>query len=150
MSVGGLAAVLDTNVLISAALSARGAPAQVLNHVLIHGVLVFSPPTFAELETRLWKPKFDRYVSVDLRKRLLHDLNAAAHWVDLAEPIASGIYSRDSDDDKFIHTALTAGVPWLVSGDRDLLDLAPLNGLQILSPSQALQLAAFGGTDDPP
>lgn len=27
---------------------------------------MFSDPTFAELETRIWKPKFDLYISLDL------------------------------------------------------------------------------------
>jgi putative PIN family toxin of toxin-antitoxin system len=136
-------------VIISAALSARGAPAQVLHQVLLRGRLVMSPPTFAELESRLWKPKFDRYLSVDLRKRLLHDLNAAAHWVDLTEPVTASTHSRDVDDDKFIHTALTAGAPWLVSGDRDLLDLVPPPGLQIVDPAEMLRRLAAGGVVDP-
>ena len=66
-----LKVVIDTNVWISAALSQTGAPAQVVRHVLQHGVPVVSRQTFAELESRLWKPKFDRYLSIDLRRELL-------------------------------------------------------------------------------
>lgn len=40
---------------------------------------VFSAATFAELEARLWKPKFDRYLSMEIRRAILHDVNAAAH-----------------------------------------------------------------------
>ena len=58
----GLAAVVDTNVWIGAALPPTGAPAQVLRLVLLRGIVVFSEATFAELETRLWKRKFDRYI----------------------------------------------------------------------------------------
>jgi len=59
-----LKAVLDTNIWISAALSQSGAPAAVVRQVLQNGVPVFSAATFRELETRLWKPKFDRYLDM--------------------------------------------------------------------------------------
>jgi putative PIN family toxin of toxin-antitoxin system len=138
-----LRAVIDTNVWISAALSRAGAPARVVQQVLAHGRPVFSPATFAELEKRLWLPKFDRYLSLELRRRILHDIDAAAHWVDAPVEIAARLYCRDADDDKFIHAALAAGAPWLLTGDRDLLDLAPVPDLRILSPAEALQLPAF-------
>ena len=140
-----LAAVIDTNVWISAALSHAGAPARVVRHLLAHGVPVFSEDTFAELQTRLWKPKFDRYLSMDVRQRLLHDLNAVALWVEVPAAIAAVPHCRDTDDDRFIHAALAARVPWLVTGDQDLLCVPPLPGLRIVAPATAVGLAAFGG-----
>src|SRR3546814_4131097 len=64
-------AVVDTNVLISAALSPRSAPAQIVDCLLQHATLVFSQETFQELETRLWRPKFDHYLDIDRRRLLL-------------------------------------------------------------------------------
>ncbi len=140
-----IAVVVDTNVWISAALSRTGAPALVVRHVLAHGVPVFSQQTFAELETRLWKPKFDRYLSMEVRQRLLHDMNAAALWVDVPAAIADLPHCRDRSEDPFIHAALAAGAPWLVSGDQDLLSVPPLPGLRIITPAAAIVLPAFGG-----
>jgi uncharacterized protein len=131
--------VVDTNVWISAALSTRGAPAQVLRRVLQQGVPVFSEATFAELEVRLWKPKFDRYISIDARRDVLRDANAAAHWVAIPEQIAAIAYCRDVEDDKFIHTALAASANWLVTGDKDLLVLQKVLSVEILTPSNALE-----------
>lgn len=130
--------VVDTNVLLSAALSPRGAPAALLDRVLLAGRLVFSETTFAELETRIWKPKFDRYLSVELRRRLLHDFNASALWVEPTHEVASKTFSRDRSDDAFIHAALTADVRRLITGDVDLLRLHPLGDLHILTPRAAL------------
>lgn len=130
-----LSLVLDTNVLISAALSAQGAPAQLLRLVLQDHRLVFSQPTFDELHTRLYRPKFDRYLTLELRQRLLHDFNASAHWVELA---AHPSYCRDPDDDQFIATALQAQADALVSGDKDLLEAPPMPDLRILTPAQTL------------
>jgi putative PIN family toxin of toxin-antitoxin system len=133
-----LRVVVDTNVWISAALSNSGSPAQVVRHVLAQGLPVFTRSTFDELQTRLWKPKFDRYLSMELRKSILHDLNAAAMWVDVPAAIAAVAYSRDKDDDKFIHAALASQSPWLITGDQDLLCLEPLPDLHILAPADAL------------
>lgn len=132
--------VVDTNVLLSAALSPKGAPAQLVDWLLIHAHIVFSEPTFTELKTRLWKPKFDRYITMERRQRLLHDFNAISHWVDVPEPIASVAYSRDSTDDAFIHAALAASAQRLVTGDDDLRCLDPIKNpnLRIVSPRQAL------------
>jgi len=133
-------ALVDTNVLISAALSPRSAPAQIVDALLQHAVLVFSKPTFAELETRLWRPKFDRYLDIERRRLLLHDFAAVAQWVELpAHPIPA--YTRDRDDDVFIHTAVHGRVQWLVSGDKDVLELPPDKDwtFAILSPAHALE-----------
>jgi putative PIN family toxin of toxin-antitoxin system len=127
--------VIDTNVLISATLSARGAPARLVQLVLDRGVLVFSQPTLDELKTRLYRPKFDRYISLELREAVLHDLSAAARWVEIGEPAR---YCRDRSDDMFIETALVAQAGVLVSGDQDLLDAPAIAGLHILNPQQAL------------
>lgn len=131
--------VLDTNVWLSAALSPNGAPAQVVRAVLLQGLAVFSEATFAELEARIWKPKFDRYISLEARRAVLRDARAAALWVEIPPELAVQRWSRDADDDEFIRTALAAQAPWLVTGDDDLLSVPVITGLQILSPAQAMQ-----------
>jgi uncharacterized protein len=56
--VTSLKLVIDTNILISAALSAQGAPARLVRCALAQHQLVFSLATFDELRTRLYRPKF--------------------------------------------------------------------------------------------
>jgi uncharacterized protein len=129
--------VIDTNVLISAALIADSPPARVVNLVLQHGRVVFSEDTFAELQTRLWRAKFDRYLTLEARRALLHDWRAVSDWV---TPAITTRHSRDVDDDMFVHAALAAGAELLVSGDRDLLDLGTVAGVAIVAPAQALGL----------
>jgi putative PIN family toxin of toxin-antitoxin system len=128
--------VIDTNVLISAALSPQGPPAKLVQCALAQHRLVFSQATFDELRTRLYGPKFDRFISLELRERLLHDFNACAHWVEIGVP---GLYCRDRDDDQMVEAALQASAAALISGDKDLLDMAAIPGLQVLSPQQALE-----------
>ena len=131
--------VIDTNVLISAALSSQGVPAKLVRFALSQRILVFSQPTFDELSTRLYRPKFDPYLTLERRRRILHDFNASARWVAIGEP---EVYCRDREDDKFFETALVAHAAVLISGDKDLLDAPKLADLQVLTPLQAA--AVFG------
>lgn len=132
--------VIDTNVWISGLLTKSGTPAKLTRHVILTARPVFCVKTFAELQDRLWRPKFDRYVSIEQRQAFLRDVDSVAEWVELdARPDLTGLaHSRDPDDDKFIHTALAGEADVLVSGDRDLLDLGRVGELQILSPADAL------------
>ena len=130
--------VVDTNVIISAALSPSGAPAELMDVLLNSSRLVFSPVTFAEFEQRLWKPKFDRYISMEARQSLLHVLNGSATWIQVSDEAAAVRFSRDRQDDAFVHVARACGATRIVSGDVDLLVLNPLSDLKLLSPRAAL------------
>ncbi len=146
MSRRGPVVVIDTNVWISGLLTKAGIPAQLARQVVRCGLPVFTPDTFAELKQRLWLPKFDRYVSMDDRRRLLHDVDTVAFWIDVPRQIAGQTFCRDADDDKFIHAALAAGADWLVTGDKDLLVLSEslsASDVRIISPADALQLPEF-------
>jgi predicted nucleic acid-binding protein len=41
---------------------------------------------------------------------------------------------RDPDDAKFVACAVEASVPWIVSGDADLLDLGRVESVRIVTP----------------
>jgi predicted nucleic acid-binding protein len=57
--------------------------------------------------------------------------------VDVPAAIAARPFSRDPDDDKFVHLALAGQARLLVSGDHDLLDLGPVEGTEVLTPAVA-------------
>ena len=140
-----LRVVLDTNVLISAALTKTGPPALLVRYVFAEATPVWSTTTFTEFESRLWKPKFDRYLNLDDRRSLLHDARTIGLWIDIPPHLAQQRYSRgptaDIGDDIFVQTALAAQATWLVTGDQDLLTVQPglVEGLKILTPAQALE-----------
>ena len=130
--------VVDTYVWLSAALSTEGAPARVARLVLVRAVPVFSASTFAELAARLWAAKFDRYITLENRRRILSDMKAAALWVDIPPGTAAVSHCRDPSEDMFVHTALAAGAKWLVTGDQDLLSIPSMKELRILKPADVL------------
>jgi predicted nucleic acid-binding protein len=67
--------------------------------------------------------------------RLRGDLVMTARKV-TASP--SGTMCRDPKDDKFLEAALAGDADCLVSGDADLLDLTPFEGIPILRPAEFL------------
>ena len=82
--------VIDTNVWISAALSRHGAPARFVRQALERQVPIFSTATFAEFQQRLWRPKFDPYLSIELRNRILHDASLGAYDTACEEARSTG------------------------------------------------------------
>ena len=141
--------VIDTNVWISGLISLAGPPALLTREVIRNSQPVFSTATFDELKDRLWRPKFDRYVSMEQRNALLSDLAAVGRWVSITAEMAGRTFSRDPADDKFLHAALVAQPAWLITGDKDLLVLAKRmgpEGVTIVSPADALTLPAFAGS----
>ena len=134
--------VVDTNVLISAALLPKGSPRAVLDAVRSdNGLLLFSDETFDELRSRLFLPRFDGYVSREDRAVYIAQLQAVSEWVSIAR---AKLGCRDPDDDKLLETALMGEANCLVTGDGDLLEMSPFHEIPILRPASFLDLGKRG------
>lgn len=127
--------VLDTNVLISGALSATSTPALALERAVQHAQLLASTATLRELMDKLLSAKFDRYVSREKRDALLLRL---APLIEIVEVVQIVQASRDPMDDKFLDVAINGRGDALVTGDADLLELNPFRGIAILTPAEYL------------
>lgn len=96
-------AVLDTNVLVSALLSPSGAPAKVLNHVILGNVTIcYDSNIIAEYEDVLSRPKF----KFDL-KLVNQVLNYLIHTGISVIPQPSDEEFEDEDDRVFYEVALS-------------------------------------------
>ena len=125
--------VLDTNILISAALRPDGPPRAVMDAIRSeNGVLLFSSETFGELQTRILRPKFDHYVGRRGRLVYLAQLEAVSEWVSIS---GARLGCRDPDDDKLLETAMVGRADCLITGDRDLLEMSPFREIPILTPA---------------
>lgn len=125
--------VIDTNVLISAGLLPQSKTAQVLALAVEHFVIAQNKDTWHELETRIARPKFDRYFGGSGRLRHLAKI---AQSIQRFEVSAAVSVSRDKTDDKFIELAIDSGASILISGDPDLRVVKTFKGVEILSPAQ--------------
>jgi uncharacterized protein len=104
---------LDTNVLISGALSRTSTPAQVLELASTRGQLLASRPTLRELIEKLRSRKFDPYVSLDRRDALLF---AMAPLFEIVEIVQTVHACRDAGDDQFLEVAVHGRADIIVSG----------------------------------
>lgn len=111
--------VLDTNVLLSAALRDK-LPEQVVVHVATHDEVrwIATQSIVAEYVDVLRRPKFGLSAEIIARWSELIDMRTVL----VADPrhLASGL--RDPLDAKFVAAAIAADAEFLVTGDRDLLD----------------------------
>ncbi len=130
--------VIDSNVWIAALITPTGTAGQMLDAVLSQDIdILLSEATFAELVSRLDRPKFDRYREPQAWNLFLSELVELALWHEDAGT-ADGI-SRDADDDKFLALAVTGQATAIISGDKDLLDLVTHEGIPVMTPTQYLR-----------
>jgi uncharacterized protein len=126
--------VIDTNVLVSG-IFWNGAPSDVLDLWARDKItVVVSPAIIFE---------YERVLEEMDRKRPsgqadVWSLFIAQHSL-LVHPSGPFRICRDPEDDKFLHCAVFSGAKFLVSGDKDLLTLKALSGLQIVSPAEFLK-----------
>lgn len=125
--------VLDTNVLISAALWPQSAPARALAQVLRQGALVACTDSLAELQSVLMRPKFDCVAPRPNRSAFVELVGRRAVQVDVSPRHRAQAHGacRGPDDELFLALALAAQARCLVSGDADLLALHPWQGITI-------------------
>jgi putative PIN family toxin of toxin-antitoxin system len=113
-------AVLDTNVLVSAAIGSQGAPADCLRaHAEGLFDLIVSPALLRELRTVLARPRFLPYLDREQAERFVATLEQGALVTD--DPPDPPPLSRDPDDDYLPALARASEAVVLVTGDRPLL-----------------------------
>jgi putative PIN family toxin of toxin-antitoxin system len=131
-------AVLDPNVVISAAIQPQGLPAACMRAWGEGRVeLVVSPLLLAELRAVLRRERFRPFLTVEQAERLVDAIARDATVAD--DHAVSTPVSRDPSDDYLIALARGASTHVLVTGDQDLLDL-DLADLKIATPREFLGL----------
>jgi putative PIN family toxin of toxin-antitoxin system len=131
--------VIDTNVLLSAALSPNGTARKALDKVYKEFKIAQSDETYQELNTRIYKRKFDKYISDEDRQDFLDIVKKYSQFIEIKSQINT---CRDPDDNKFLELAKDANTEFLITGDQDLLSLKSLAEYQnqIITPRDFLDL----------
>jgi len=133
--------VLDANVLVSAFISGKGAPAQILTYWQDDKFdLVVSPATPDELHRVLHYPRLqERYHLPEQRiERFLHLLARQAILVVPSQELT--VIDRDPADNRYLECAQAGDAEVIISGDQDLFELEEYKGIQILRPAEFLAL----------
>lgn len=132
--------LLDTNLVISAALFASGAPRRAFEWAVVNGAVLLTDALQTELNEVFLRQKFDRYVALDKRLRFLASFLALTVPIIVTEAVD---VCRDPKDNKLLEAAISGDAECIVSGDADLLALHPFRAISILSPAAFLAVYAL-------
>lgn len=127
--------VVDTGVLVSAAIRPDSVPALALEKALLHFEVCVSEETIAELDTVLMREKFDRYVPPQFRRAFIEGFKSQAHLIAVTTEVSD---CSDPKDNKFLALAETCVAELIVASDPHLTDLHPWRGIPIMPPSAFL------------
>jgi putative PIN family toxin of toxin-antitoxin system len=129
--------VLDSNVILSAALFKQSTPRQALDKAAVSGQILMSNEILGELQDIFNRPKFDKYSSKQVRNEFLNDFLTVVENVEIVQKIT---ICRDRKDDKFLELAVNGQADYIITGDQDLLVLNPFQDIAIISVSDYLSL----------
>jgi uncharacterized protein len=125
-----LKVVLDTNIIISAAISSEGSPAQVFELLIDKEIENYiTKEILEEVLNVINRSDFKQIISDEYRKYIIASLSSNSIMI---EPKFNEKVSKHGADDKFINCALTAKAH-IISGDRHLLDIKSYKGINIFS-----------------
>jgi uncharacterized protein len=127
--------VLDTGVLVSAAIRPDSVPALALEKALLNFDVCVSRDTLDELATVLSRAKFDQYAPLRQREDFVAGFRARAVVVEVNTTVSDCV---DPKDNKFLALAETAEADLIVSSDPHLTNLHPWHGIPILPPAAFL------------
>ncbi len=130
--------VLDTNIIVSAALAREGSPAKIFEMLISDKIQNFTTKEISEeIEEVLNRKEISTRVSEEFCEFLLAVYKQKSI---LVQPTSfPKIVSEDPDDDKFVHCAIAAKADYIVSGDSHLLNIKRFENILILSPKEVLQ-----------
>ncbi|MBI2135022.1 putative toxin-antitoxin system toxin component, PIN family [Candidatus Woesearchaeota archaeon] len=136
MSTGRARVVLDTNIVVSAAISKEGNPAK-LFELLINGQIInfTTRGIIEEIREVFGRPAIRKVVSPEYREFILTGYLAKS--IVVKPDFYENVLLNDKDDIKFIDCAIKSKAD-IISGDSHLLGLKSHKGIRILSPKEFL------------
>lgn len=124
--------VLDTNIYISMCLSYGDDIEYILNVWKEQKIKVFlTSETFLELQNALEYEHLQKYINEEKKEIIFHIILTKGVFVDV---VSDYKVCRDIKDDIFINLAVDTMSNFIVTGDKDLLDLISFKGVKILNP----------------
>lgn len=131
-----LKAVLDTNVIVSAIITGKGIPFQLLQAWRKREWdLVISPQLLLEVQRVLSVPKIARVYAItrqditDLIWLFTHRATIVSEHLTILRTV------RDPKDDHILACAKEGEADYIVTGDQDLLTLTSYEGIPIVKPA---------------
>jgi putative PIN family toxin of toxin-antitoxin system len=138
--------VIDTNVLVRTTFQKRSFVSQRIYQAIAaqECILVTSPEILEEIRDVISRDYIIEYThtTVDMRVHYMNTLIDLSMLTAGTKPLKKT--SRDAKDNKFLTCADEAKADYLVTSDKDLLDLKTYEGTEIIPPQEFAKLLETG------
>jgi len=129
--------VLDANIVISAAISKDGNPAEIFELFLSSKIKNYTTKEIlGEIEVVLNRPLLKKYLNEEYKKFIFENFKELSFIIEPS--FDENAVLEDKKDNKFINCALSANAD-IISGDNHLLKLGNYKGIKIFSAKNFLE-----------
>jgi uncharacterized protein len=132
------AIVIDANIILSAAISSKGLPNQLLDMFFNERAfeLVVSPAIIAEWYQCVSRKSLQKAAKATEAQLQSFIASIVAFSTVVADSTTAQGLCRDPKDDMYISAALDGNALFIVTGDNDLLDLSAVESVLVITPRQ--------------
>ena len=131
--------VIDTNVIISAAISEDNVPAEIFELLLLEEVENYtSQEIIDEVINVFHRPKFIKLISEKDINFMVEKYLIFSKKVEPKQKFS--LVKDDSKDNMFIDCAVEANVDYIISGDPHLLGIKVFKNIKIITPREFLEM----------
>lgn len=123
--------VIDTSLAISAAILPKSISKKEFSLTLKQFQLVSSDSTLAELIDVIYRAKFEKYLTDEMRLELLTVVAQASELIKIRSVIKD---CPDPKDNQFLELAIDGKASLILSGDPHLIDINSYRNISILGP----------------
>jgi len=134
--------VVDTVVYVRALINPKGTWGRLVSEIGKRHVTLASPEIIREIievlhrqELREKLPLFEYPVRLEAILGVLRE-------AEVVEPVDRPPVSRDANDDKFFWCAAAASADYIISEDKDILDVEEYRGIRTITAAEFLRLVA--------
>jgi len=136
-----LKAVIDTNVFVSATITEKGKPAQILKAWREKKLeIIISPEILGEIGEAIFKPKIKKISFWTDKERYQFIKDLARICILTPGSLKLKKIIKHAPDHKFLVAAIEGKADYIVSGDYHLRDLGIYKGIKIVSTTKFSQI----------
>jgi len=135
--------VLDTNIVVSAAICEDGNPAKVFEMLLLEEITNHTTEQIIdEIKKVMARPKITKRLSMVEVGFIVSNFERFSQKIKTKEVINE--VKDDPDDNKFIECAVAASADYIITGDEHLLKIEEFRGIRIVSCTEFLEIVSKG------
>lgn len=132
--------VLDTNIVVSAAISEDGNPANVFELLILEEITNYTTEQIVEEITKVMaRPKITQKLSLVEVGFIIENFERFSKKIKTDEIINE--VKDDPEDNKFLECAVAASADYIITGDEHLLKIKEFRGIKILSPADFIRMS---------